>query len=104
MINVQTELAERALELLALPIVRDGDDERPALHEDDSDRMSWQSTPSRSTDSDVTCLTDDEQTSPHRDDHHPHPKPSGHLLLDIGVGSGLCASVLEAHGHHWLGL
>lgn len=27
-----------------------------------------------------------------------------YLLLDIGVGSGLCASVLEEHCHHWVGV
>lgn len=26
------------------------------------------------------------------------------MLLDVGCGSGLSGSVLEAKGHHWIGL
>ncbi|XP_017886980.1 probable 18S rRNA (guanine-N(7))-methyltransferase [Ceratina calcarata] len=32
------------------------------------------------------------------------PEDSTHLLLDIGCGSGLSGSVIEDHGHVWIGI
>lgn len=32
------------------------------------------------------------------------PEDTPCYLLDIGCGSGLSGSVLEEHGHYWLGL
>lgn len=79
-IQIQRELAFRAYELLALPLEENdniiGDDNNFSNNEDDDD-----------------------------DDSLFVPKPClSSLLLDIGVGSGLCASVLGEQGHKWIGL
>lgn len=137
-IDIQTELAERALELLALPeyeglstlrfesnkthdedmLTGDAEDvEENAMESEETSSMDdGSNTTDRDSDhgddsdhddeSDDSENSDDEQSSfdGKRGKQAASKPKTPYLILDIGVGSGLCASVLEEKGHVWAGL
>lgn len=104
-IEIQREMAERALELLALPNIT----LKSALGDDTGSETGGDTTESGS-DSDTTVVesdasvmdfelgSDDEDLESSPTTRHPY------FILDIGVGSGLCANVLETHGISWIGM
>ena len=117
-------MAARALELLALPgiiipNIDDDDDDEEEEEEDTDSGEDQESDESTSEDEDSDASMQDEQGC-YEDDSMAHaeysdsdleaketcetPASPSYMVLDLGVGSGLCASILDAAGIAWLGM